>query len=88
MTITNYNALRRRIFDAATQDPEIADAINVAGVAYVYELTQLPDRHAVVVLTAKTQLHDNLLREHGFEPDKATARLTLTLNRRTKCADI
>ena len=87
MTIKEYNKLRTAVFDAAMEIPDISDAVNSSGVALVYELRQLPDKHEVVVLTQRTQLNDNLLRSHGFSPAETDVILKLKLNAQTKCAD-
>lgn len=87
MQIKEYNKLRTAVFSAAMEIPDIADAVETSGVALVYELRQLPDKHEVVVLTHRTQLNDNLLRSHGFSPAETDAVLKLKLDRQTKCAD-
>lgn len=87
MTIKEYNKLRTAVFDVAMQIPDIADAVNTSGTALVYELHQLPDKREVIVLTQRTQLHDNLLRSHGFNPAETDVILKLKLNAQTKCAD-
>lgn len=87
MTIKEYNQLRTAVFASAMEIPDVADAVNSSGVALVYELRQLPDKHEVVVLTHRTQLNDNLLRSHGFSPAETDVMLKLRLDGRTKCAD-
>ena len=87
MTIKEYNRLRTAVFAAAMEIPDIADAVKTSGVALVYELRQLPDKHEIVVLTQRTQLNDNLLRAHGFSPAETDVILKLKLNAQTKCAD-
>ncbi len=86
MQIKEYNKFRTAVFSAAMEIPDVADAVKTAGIALVYELTQLPDKHEIVVLTQRTQLNDNLLRAHGFSPAETAAVLKLTLDRQTKCA--
>lgn len=87
MTIKEYNKLRADIYSAAMENQDVADAINGSGIAYIYEITQLPDKHKVLVLTAKTQMNSYVLREHGFDPDRVSVELRLTLHQQTKCAD-
>lgn len=85
MTVKEYNAMRHSIFCAAMETPEIAEAVNNSGIAYIYDVWQ-GEAHAVLVLTAKTQLNGITLRENGFDPERADARLVLKLNQKTKCA--
>ena len=87
MTIKEYNKLRTAVFSAAMEFPDIADAVETSGVALVYELRQLPDKHEVVVLTQCPQLNDNMLRSHGFSPAETDVILKLKLNAQTKCAE-
>jgi len=84
MTVKEYNALRHSIFCAAMEAPEIEDAVNNSGVAYIYDVWQ-GENHTVLVLTAKTQLNSNTLIENGFDPELTDTRLVLKLNRQTKC---
>lgn len=88
MTIKEYNKFRSAVFDAAMEIPEVAEAIRVAGVAQIVEVHQLPDKHGVLVLTAKTQLNDYTLRTHGFDPEKVDVKTRVILHQQTKCADI
>lgn len=84
MTIKEFNALRGEIYRAGLDNAEIRAALDVAGVAYIYDLTELPDKHAVIILTAKSQLNNNTLQGLGFDPDKTAAKLLLTYHRQAK----
>ena len=88
MTVKEYNKIRAAVFQAALENSaEVEEAIRVEGVAYIYDVQALPDKHVVLVLTHQAQLNDNVLRKLGFDnPEAATARLVMTLNRQTKCA--
>lgn len=88
MTLKEFNKLRADIFSAAMNIPDVADAVRTSGVAYIYDLFQLPGKHQVVVLSAQTQMHDNLMRERGFDPEQTTAALKLVLYGQTKCAGL
>lgn len=86
MTIREYNQLRRDIYDRAIQEAEVAQAIKSSGTAYIYEIEQ-GDKHAVLVLSHRSQLNDAVLRDRGIsEPAAAEARLVLTLNQPIKSA--
>ena len=87
MTVKEYNKIRTAVFDAAMEIPDIRDAVKTEGVALVYELTQLPDKREIVVLTQRTQLNDSFVSAHGFSPAETRAVLKLKLTARTKCAD-
>lgn len=86
MTVKEYNKIRRAMFDAAKEIPEVAEALKF-GNAFIYDVAQLPDKHEIIVLNNKTQMHDNTLREHGFDPAACTVALKMRLNRATKCAE-
>ena len=57
MTIKELNKIRGDIFSAGLENAEIKKALDVAGIAYLYELTELPDKHASIVLTARAQMN-------------------------------
>lgn len=84
MTIKEYNKFRSAVYAVGLEIPEVREAIDVAGIAYLYEVEELPDKHGVLVLTAKTQLNDNTLAASGFSPN-ADVRLRAVFNRQTKC---
>lgn len=87
MTIREFNKLRRAVYDQAMENQEIADAVNVCGEAFVWDVRS-GDKHAFLVLSHKAQLNDNVLREHGIcDGENAVSKLVLHLNRKTKCAD-
>lgn len=78
--------MRSRIFNAAMENGEIAEAVKTSGVAYVYDIFELPDKHAVLVLTAETQMNDNTLKESGFSP-AAHIRRVLVVHGQRKTVD-
>ena len=84
MTIKELNKIRGDIFSAGLENAEIKKALDVAGIAYLYELTELPDKHASIVLTARAQMNDNTLRERGFTPENTKAKLLLTYHQQSK----
>ena len=88
MTIKEYNKFRSAVYAAAMDIPEVAEAVRIAGIAQIVEVHQLPDKHGILVLTAKTQLNDNTLRAHGFDPEKVDVKTRVILHQQTKCADI
>ena len=86
MKIANYNQLRAAVFMDATKDPEVADALRYSDRCCLYDVIDGENQHGILVLTARTQLNDNVLTENGFDPATASAKLVLTLDRKTKCA--
>lgn len=82
MTIKEFNTIRAAAYAAANEVPEIRHALDVAGVAYVYDV-QEGDHRELLVLTARTQLNDNTLAAHGFSADAAVHTL-LKAQRQTK----
>lgn len=86
MNIKEFNTIRRAVFDAAIQIPEIADKLCATDTVLIYDLTQLPDKHIILPLNYKSQLNDNTLRAHGFNPDRVIVKVVMSLNRKTKCA--
>lgn len=86
MKIADYNKLRISVFLEATKNQEIADALKYNDMCYLYDVVDAKQQHGVLVLTAKTQLNDNTLKENGFDAETARANLVLCLNRTTKCA--
>lgn len=82
MTIKEFNTIRSAAYNAANEIPEIKRALDVAGVAYVYDARQ-GDHHELLVFTAKTQCNDNTLAEHGFTA-AAEVSLILVAHRQTK----
>ena len=84
MTLKAFNELRGRFYAAAMEDAEIREAVEVSGVAHVYELEQLPDKHAVIVLTARTQLNDNTIQEQGFDPAAVQVRYRFSVSRQRR----
>jgi hypothetical protein len=88
MTIKDYNRIRHAAYLEATQIPDIKKVLDSSKVAYVYDIwSTLPQphgggrKHAVVCLSAPTQMNDELLRNHGFNPENAEVRLKLTVNK-------
>ena len=88
MTIKEYNKFRSAVYASAMEIPDVQEAIRVAGIAQIVEVHQLPDKHGILVLTGRTQLNDNTLREHGFDPEKVDVKTRVVLHQNTKCADI
>ena len=88
MTIKDYNKIRSAVYEAAMEIPDVQEAIRVAGIARIIEVHQPPDKHGMLVLTSSTQLNDNTLRQHGFDPDGVDVRTRFVLHQQTKCADI
>lgn len=88
MTIKEYNKFRSAVYASAMEIPDVQEAIRVAGIAQIVEVHQLPDKHGILVLTARTQINDNTLREHGFDPEKVDVKTRVILHQNTKCADI
>lgn len=82
MTVKELNTIRAAAYAAANEVPEIRHALDVAGVAYVFDV-QEGDHHELLVLTARTQLNDNTLAAHGFTADAAVHTL-LKAQRQTK----
>ena len=85
MTISDYNSLRRAIFDEASKLPEVAAALDVSDVVYIYDVTDAKQQHGVLVLTARSQLNAAVLADNGFDPETSDANLAIKLNRKTKC---
>ena len=86
MTVKELNAFRHETFENAKNIPEIAEKLRFGNV-YVFELSQLPDKHAVLVLNYKSQLNDNTMIEAGFDPAQTFVKKVMYLNRATKCAE-
>jgi len=84
MTVKAFNELRSQFYAAAMEDAEIREAVEVSGVAHVFELEQLPDRHAVLVLTARTQLNDSTIRAQGFDPAAVQVRHRFSVSRQRR----
>lgn len=82
MTTKELNTIRAAAYAAANEVPEIRHALDVAGVAYVYDV-QEGNHRELLVLTARNQLNDNTLSEHGFTT-AAKVSLILVAQRRTK----
>jgi hypothetical protein len=82
MTIKEFNTIRSAAYAAANEIPEIKHALDVAGVAYVFDI-QEGNHRELLVLTARTQLNDNTLAAHGFTADAAVHTL-LKAQRQTK----
>ena len=85
MTTKEYNALRHAIYEEGAAVPEIRAALDAAGIAYLYDVHCLPDKHAVLVLTDRHQLNDNTLTERGLDPATADVTRCLTYHRQTRC---
>lgn len=86
MTVKEYNKIRREVFDVAMQNDEIRRTVEENGVAYIVDMTEPSGKHGFLVLSQKTQINDSVLEEHGFDAETTTAKITMTLNRQTKCA--
>ena len=82
MTVKELNTIRAAAYAAANEIPEIRNALDVAGVAYVYDVRE-GDRRELLVLTARTQLNNNTLADHGFTADAAVHTL-LKAQRQTR----
>lgn len=88
MKITEFNSLRSAIYAEGMTHPEIAEAIRATGVCYLYDVMDSTGNHAVLALTARSQLNDSALRAHGIRPETARAALLITYTQRTKCATL
>lgn len=86
MTKKEFNTIKRAAFDAALEIPEVAEELKYGGV-YIYQLWELPDKHAIITLNYKTQLNSVTLRKYGFDSERVSAELVCYLNPKTKCAE-
>ena len=48
-----------------------------------YRISQ-PNVETIITDLTKTQVNDNFLRDHNFDPDKCVIKKVLTVNRQTK----
>lgn len=87
MKIREFNEFRSAVYQAAMENVEIAKTVNNEGVAFVYDLFELPDKHKIVVLSLESQLNGLFLQEIGFSPEKTKARLLLKVHRQRKTVD-
>lgn len=87
MTVKEYNELRHSLYLEGLEHEEIRKALDNAGVAYLYEIEQLPDKHSVVILTATTQMNSNMLRGLGFDPDASVVTQRLKYIRQRKIVE-
>ena len=85
MKIKEFNKIRNEIYAEGLKHPEIAEALYYGGVCYLYDVLDASRNHAVLVLTAKTQLNENTLRNAGLDPETAMAKLVMTYHQQTKC---
>lgn len=88
MTVKEFNAIGARLYtDIVDHCPEVAELLrDPEGVVYIYDVQDARGHRAILPLTHRTQLNDNALRAVGVDPEHATCKLRLTLNRATKHA--
>lgn len=79
MTVKEFNRFKIDVYNAAMQNEEIAQAVNLEGEAYIYEARDFQN-HKFFVLTRPTQMHNRRLRENGFDPDKTTVTKVITIS--------
>ena len=83
MTRKEANKLRHDLFVAGLENEDIAKALEVYDVAYLYQVSDC-HRQSYIVLTKTTQLNSWTIENNGFDPKTATARRIMTFNRKTK----
>lgn len=86
MTIKQFNQIRAATYTAAMEIPEVAKTIDINGMAYIYDVIEPFEKHEIFCLGAQTQMNNNMLREHGFDPAGCMVSLIMRLDRQAKAA--
>lgn len=70
MTVKEFNTIKAAAFNACTNIPEIQEILSTGYAAHVWEVWE-GQKHEYIVTSGLSQMNDNLLRKHGFTPEKA-----------------
>lgn len=86
MKVKDFNKIRSAMYYEAIKNKEVAKDLQINDTCSIYEIWDGKGQHGFMVITAKTQLNDNALRERNFDIETVHIEFKMKLHRTTKQA--